>query len=67
MKLLKKKKVPPFHHPSSNFSPSLPSLAAGMVGIGAVVGGGVGGWVGAGTIKARTKQIIQNLNTKPVV
>lgn len=40
------------------FSPLLPSLADGMVGIGAVVGGEVGGWVGAGTITEK-----QGLNT----
>lgn len=39
-----------------SFSPLLPSLAAGMVGIGAVVGGGVGGGVGAGTIKEKQGQ-----------
>lgn len=49
----------PFHHPSSIFSLFflfLPSLADGMVGIGAVVGGRVGGWVGAGTIKEKQGQ-----------
>lgn len=53
----------------SLFSPLLPSLADGMVGIGAVVGGEVGGWVGAGTIteKQGLNKIVQYLNTEPAL